>query len=173
MKNLGQNLLLRTRVVVCYFKGFFLLQLLGLQKEFIVQGAIEWLEKNQDKTLEEITTPKEDDPNVEPPALKAGEEARSLMCNECEKRFRSREQAEFHATRTGHVDFAESIEEIAPLTEAEKKAKLEDLRQKLAQKRAGSSEQDKLDQKKNEVCKLRDSLHLYSFQILFLWVPDI
>lgn len=116
------------------------------------------MEKNQDKTLEEITAPKEDDPDGEPPALKAGEEARSLVCNECGKKFRSKEQAEFHATKTGHVDFAESTEEIAPLTEAEKKAKLEDLRQKLAQKRAGASEQDKLDQKKNEVCKLQDSL---------------
>ena len=58
--------------------------------------------------------------------------------------------AEFHATKTGHVDFSESTEEIAPLTEEEKKAKLEELRRKLAEKRSGTSEQDKLDKKKNE-----------------------
>ena len=58
--------------------------------------------------------------------------------------------AQFHAEKTGHVDFSESTEEIAPLTEEEKKAKLEELRRKLAEKRSGTSEQDKLDKKKNE-----------------------
>ncbi|KAI4207211.1 MAG: hypothetical protein LQ346_000705 [Caloplaca aetnensis] len=91
-----------------------------------------------------------DDPDVEPAPLQPGEEARSLVCNECGKKFRSQTQAEFHASKTQHVDFAESQEEIAPLTEEEKKAKLEDLRLKLAEKRAGMSEQDKIDKKRNE-----------------------
>ena len=110
------------------------------------------MEKNQDKALEEITSTTEVDHTVEPTSTAPTEEARSLVCNECGKGFRSKEQAEFHATKTGHVDFAESTVEIAPLTEAEKKAKLEELRKKLAQKRAGTSDQDKLDQKRNEVC---------------------
>lgn len=142
----------------------------------LVQGAIDWLEKNQDKPLEEITKTSEADQTVEskleknqdkpseenaktPEADHAVEsasqasagEARSLICNECGKGFRTKEQAEFHATKSGHVDFAESTVEIAPLTEAEKKAKLEELRQRLAQKRSGASEKDKLDQKRNEV----------------------
>ena len=121
----------------------------------IVQGALEWLEKNQDKSFEEITAAeadsKETDPNTQADALKPGEEAKSLICNDCERKFRSQAQAEFHASKSGHVDFAESTEEIAPLTEEEKKAKLEELRKKLAEKRAGGSEQDKLDKKKNEV----------------------
>jgi hypothetical protein len=83
--------------------------------------------------------------------LQPGEEPRSLACNECGKKFRSQAQAEFHASKSGHVDFSESTEEIAPLTEEEKKARLEELRQKLAAKRALQSEQDKLDQKRNEV----------------------
>jgi hypothetical protein len=37
------------------------------------------------------------------------------------KKFRSQGQAEFHASKTQHVDFAESTEEIAPLTEEEKR----------------------------------------------------
>jgi hypothetical protein len=49
------------------------------------------------------------------------------------------------------VDFSESTEEIAPLTEEEKKARLEEIRQKLAAKRAVQAEQDKVDQKRNEV----------------------
>lgn len=77
--------------------------------------------------------------------------AKSLTCNECGKKFRDQSQAEFHASKTQHVDFAESTEEIAPLTEEERKARLDQLRQKLAEKRSGQSEQDKLDQKRNEV----------------------
>ncbi len=117
-----------------------------------VQGALEWLEQNQDKSLEEINRPAQDadDPTAEPPALQPGEEARSLVCNDCGKKFRSQAQAEFHASKTQHVDFAESTEEIAPLTEAEKAAKLEALRQKLADKRSGLSDQDKVDKKRNE-----------------------
>lgn len=122
----------------------------------IVEGALGWLEKNQDKSTEEIIAVEaedtaETDPNTEAAALKPGEEAKSLKCNECGRKFRSQAQAEFHATKSGHVDFEESTEEIAPLTEEEKKAKLEEMRRKLAEKRAGGSEQDKLDKKKNEV----------------------
>ena len=41
-----------------------------------------------------------EDANEEPPALQEGEVARSLVCNECGKRFRSTAQAEFHASKT-------------------------------------------------------------------------
>ncbi|KLJ06020.1 hypothetical protein EMPG_10545 [Blastomyces silverae] len=128
---------------------------LAVSKTGGLQGALEWLETNQDKSLDEIkasasaTTQLGADPD-EPPALKPGEEARSLVCNECGKRFRSQAQAEFHASKTEHVDFSESTEEIAPLTEEEKQARLEELRQKLASKKAQMSEQDKIDQKRNE-----------------------
>jgi hypothetical protein len=50
-----------------------------------------------------------------------------------------------------HVDFSESTEEIAPLTEEEKKAKLEELRQKNAEKKAKQAILDKEEQRKNEV----------------------
>lgn len=83
-------------------------------------------------------------------AAAAEEEARSLVCNECGKRFRGTAQAEFHASKSGHTDFAESTEEITPLTEEEKKAKLSELREKLAAKKAIQAEQDKVDQKRNE-----------------------
>ena len=123
-----------------------------------VQGALEWLEINQDKSFDEILATSaaeaERDPNTEPAALNPGEEAHSLVCNECGKKFRSQAQAEFHASKTQHVDFAESTDEIAPLNEAEKKARLEELRHKLAEKRAGMSEQDKVDKKRNEVCPM-------------------
>lgn len=114
-----------------------------------VQDAIDWLDTNSSKTLEDL---KESIESTEAgaPALQPGEAARSLVCNECGKKFRSTAQAEFHASKTEHQDFSESTEEVAPLTEEEKKAKLEELREKLVAKRAGMSEQEKLDRKRNE-----------------------
>ena len=117
------------------------------------------MERHQDKTWEEISNQEatktgNQEEEDDGPALQPGEEAQSLTCQDCGRRLRSTAQAEFHAAKTQHVNFAESTEEIAPLTEEEKKAKLEELRQKLAEKRAGTSAQDKLDQKRNEVCRL-------------------
>ena len=113
-----------------------------------VQGALEWLEQNQDKSLDEIKAAQDE----EGPALQPGEEARSLVCNDCGKKFRSQAQAEFHASKSQHVDFSESTEEIAPLTEDQKKQKLQELRERLAAKRAVQAVQDKADEKRNEVC---------------------
>ena len=115
--------------------------------------AIDWLDKNADKSVDDL---KADDANAAEdgapadPVLQVGETARSLVCNDCGKKFRSTAQAEFHASKTEHQDFSESTEEIAPLTEEEKKQKLADLKEKLAEKRAMQSEQDKIDKKRNE-----------------------
>ncbi|KAJ5638440.1 UBX domain protein [Penicillium herquei] len=134
---------------------------LAVSKTGGLQGALEWLEDNQDKSLEEIkesqTQEAEDD---EGPALQPGEEARSLVCNDCGKKFRSHAQAEYHASKTQHVDFSESTEEIAPLTEEQKQQRLTELRERLAAKRAVQSEQDKVDQKRNEQNVNFDSLDL-------------
>lgn len=116
-----------------------------------MQGALQWLEDNQDKSIEEIQAQA---PDEEDPALQPGEVPRSLICNDCGKKFRGQSQAEFHASKSGHVDFAESTEEIAPLTEEQKKEKLDELRAKLASKRADQSKVEKLDAKRNEVCIL-------------------
>jgi len=122
----------------------------------LVQGAIEWLDKNQERGMDELTAQaaatEEDEDG---PALQPGEEAKSLICNDCGKKFRSTAQAEFHAGKTQHTNFAESTEEIAPLTEDEKRAKLEELRLRLAEKRKGATEQDKIDQKRNEQIRLK------------------
>lgn len=114
-----------------------------------VQGALEWLEKNQDKTLDEIEEESKGSGSAVPTIT--DDAARSLRCDDCGKLFRNAAEAEFHATKTQHENFSQSTEEIAPLTEEEKKAKLEALKEKLAAKRAGMSEQDKIDQKRNEV----------------------
>ena len=54
-------------------------------------------------------------------------------------------------SQSQHENFSESTEEIAPLTEEEKKAKLEELRANLAEKRAKQAIIDKEEAKKNEV----------------------
>lgn len=110
--------------------------------------AIDWLDKNADKSLDDLKA--EQQAEAESKATEAAEQAKSLLCNECGKKFRGTAQAEFHASKSGHTDFSESTEEIAPLTEEEKKQKLAELREKMALKRAAQSEQDKIDQKRNE-----------------------
>jgi hypothetical protein len=52
---------------------------------------------------------------------------------------------------SGHENFSESTEEIAPLTEEEKKQRLEELRAKMSEKKARQAAEDKEEQKKNEV----------------------
>jgi UBX domain-containing protein 1/4 len=117
-----------------------------------VQGAIDWLDKNQEKTMEEL---KEVDASAEPPALNPGEQAQSLVCDDCGKKFRSVAQAEFHASKSGHENFSESTEEIKALTEEEKKARLEEMRARLAEKKSAQAEQDKIDRKKNEQIRMK------------------
>ncbi|SOV07858.1 related to chicken h-caldesmon, Uso1p and YKL201c [Ustilago sp. UG-2017a] len=77
-------------------------------------------------------------------------EAKSIKCTGCGKVFKSPAFASFHAEKSGHTSFEESTEEIKPLTEEEKKAKLEELRQKLAAKRAAQSKIDAEENKANE-----------------------
>ncbi|KAF7186741.1 UBX domain-containing protein 1 [Pseudocercospora fuligena] len=120
----------------------------ALKKGGNLTGAIDWLDKNADKSLEDIKADEAED--AEAPQLEAGEQARSMVCNECQKKFRSMAQAQFHAEKSGHTDFAESSEELAPLTEAEKAQRLQELKAKLAEKRAAQAIADKADQKRNE-----------------------
>lgn len=110
--------------------------------------AIDWLDTNAEKSLDDIKAAEQAQTAAQ--AAEAEEQAKSLVCNECGKKFRGTAQAEFHASKSGHTDFAESTEEIVPLTEEEKAAKLNDLREKLAAKRGLQAEQDKVDQKRNE-----------------------
>ncbi|WWC89065.1 uncharacterized protein L201_003983 [Kwoniella dendrophila CBS 6074] len=79
--------------------------------------------------------------------------ARSIKCSECGKIFRSTANAELHAEKSGHDQFEESTDEIKPLTEEEKKAKLAELREKLAIKRAAQAKVDAKDNKANEALR--------------------
>ncbi|KAF2166892.1 hypothetical protein M409DRAFT_66432 [Zasmidium cellare ATCC 36951] len=128
---------------------------MGLKKGGNLTGAIDWLEKNADKTIEQLKEEAAEDGEDEEgaPKLEVGEQARSMVCNECGKKFRGMNAAQFHAEKSGHVDFGESTEELAPLTEAEKAAKLAEMRARLAEKRAGQAAEEKLAQKRNDEIK--------------------
>ena len=76
---------------------------------------------------------------------------RSFVCNDCGKKLRTERERNFHAEKSGHDDFAQSAEELPPLTAEEKKAAVEQLKAKAAAKKAELSEQDKIDKKRNEV----------------------
>jgi hypothetical protein len=70
-----------------------------------VHGAVDWLDKNQDKSVEEIKAVEAE--NVSATTITpgdSGEQARSLVCNECGKMFRNTALAEFHASKT-YVDY--------------------------------------------------------------------
>ncbi|KAG5973263.1 hypothetical protein E4U58_005486 [Claviceps cyperi] len=133
---------------------------IALKKSGDLQGALQWLEDNQDKSLDDIQAAEaskaQDDDDEEDAETKAKiaeletGNARSLVCNECGKRFRNHDLATFHATKTEHTDFSESTEEIAPLTEDQKKARLDELRERLKAKRSVQSEQDKENARRNE-----------------------
>ncbi|KAI1819086.1 ubiquitin-related domain-containing protein [Xylaria intraflava] len=121
---------------------------LAVKKSDGLPDAMDWLEKTQDSSLEELLAEEEAGPKI---AQVEGEAvAMSLLCNECGKKFRSQREAEFHANKAGHADFSESTEEIAPLTEEEKKQKLAELREKMMAKRANQAVVDKEEQKRNE-----------------------
>lgn len=76
--------------------------------------------------------------------------AQSLKCNDCGKHFRNTVAAEFHASKTGHVDFEESTQVIKPLTEEEKNAKLAEIQEKLAKKRAERAAEAAKEARANE-----------------------
>ncbi|KAL3874132.1 hypothetical protein ACJMK2_037185 [Sinanodonta woodiana] len=81
------------------------------------------------------------DNSAQPP-----QQALSLMCDECGKRFRNEDEVQFHAAKTNHTSFSESTEDIKPLTEEEKRAQVQKLQEKLKQKRLEKEEQERKEQ---------------------------
>lgn len=73
-----------------------------------MQGALQWLEDNQDKPLEDIqaadaeNNEDEDDEAATQAKIKEIEtgQAKSLVCNECGKKFRNGDFASYHASKT-------------------------------------------------------------------------
>ncbi|RUS77393.1 hypothetical protein EGW08_014839, partial [Elysia chlorotica] len=96
-------------------------------------------------------TPANEEDNGEAGASSQGDEeqalqAKSLKCDECGKLLKSEMDAQAHAARTQHSSFSESVEEIKPLTEEEKKEQLAKLQDRIKQKRLEKEEEAKKEQ---------------------------
>ncbi|KAJ2624965.1 hypothetical protein GGI26_001077 [Coemansia sp. RSA 1358] len=79
--------------------------------------------------------------------------AQSLVCNECGKQFKNEDLAQYHAVKSGHTDFAQSTEAVKPLTEEEKAQKLNELQERIKEKRRKREEIEKEEQRKNELLR--------------------
>ena len=80
---------------------------------------------------------------------------RFLYFSSCGKLFASTLEMEFHATKSGHDQFSESVEEKKPLTEEEKKEKLKQLEEKLKEKRREREEKEKQESFERERLRIR------------------
>jgi len=88
--------------------------------------------------------------NETQPSSQTGMQALSLVCEECGKQLKSEMDAQAHAARTGHQQFAESSEAIRPLTEEEKQEQLKHLQQKLVERRQHRETTEKEEAKQRE-----------------------
>ncbi|XP_052214211.1 UBX domain-containing protein 1-A-like isoform X2 [Dreissena polymorpha] len=79
-----------------------------------------------------------DNPQPEQP-----QEAKSFKCDECGKLLKDADAVQFHAAKTEHSSFSESVQEIKPLTEEEKREQLAKLQERLKQKRLEKEAEDK------------------------------
>ncbi|KAH9951108.1 ubiquitin-related domain-containing protein [Amylocystis lapponica] len=80
-------------------------------------------------------------------------EAKSIKCSQCGKIFKNTALANFHAEKSGHDQFEESVEEVKPLTEEEKKQKLVELREKMDAKRAVKAKEEAKANQANEAIR--------------------
>lgn len=88
-------------------------------------------------------------------AAAAALEAKSLKCDDCNRLFKTPEEVEFHAAKSGHSNFSESTEEKKPLTEEEKKDQLAKLEEKMRQKRLEREEREKQEQLEKERLRIK------------------
>ncbi|XP_045133807.1 UBX domain-containing protein 1-like [Portunus trituberculatus] len=70
------------------------------------------------------------------------DEAKSIKCDDCGKLFKTSEEVEFHAVKSGHTNFSESTEEKKPLSEEEKLQKKRELEGKIKLRRKEREEKE-------------------------------
>lgn len=99
----------------------------------VLEQAIEWImnHQNDPEPSQSSSSTDQIDQAAESGEIDASQlTAQSLQCQDCGKLFKDSAAAEFHAVKTSHQNFTESTEQIKPLTEEEKAAKLEALKQR-------------------------------------------
>jgi UBX domain-containing protein 1/4 len=119
-----------------------------------LESALNWIENQQQQQQQREGSKEQTQSSKESETSETNVKdtiAYSIKCSECNSLFRNTEMAEWHAHKTGHLGFEESHEEIKPLTEEEKKLKLEELRV-LAQKRRSEREaQEEQEHRQREI----------------------
>lgn len=126
-----------------------------------IQTAIDWLVSHEDEpdtsqrgADQPQGEPQEVEKTEENPAIE-GEIAKSIKCDDCGKLFKSQDEVEFHATKSGHENFSESTEEKKPLTEEEKKDQLAKIEAKLRQRRLDREAREKQEALEKERIRIK------------------
>ncbi|KAI8871810.1 hypothetical protein GQ42DRAFT_161748 [Ramicandelaber brevisporus] len=118
--------------------------------------ALDWLEKFPDGNCPEESSASADAsaPEQTGTSSTAPEpEAQSMVCDECGKQLRDEAAMQFHASKTGHTNFSQSVDAVKPLTEEEKKAMVELAKQKIAEKRQKRSVEEAEEARKREILR--------------------
>ncbi|KAI7821460.1 hypothetical protein BX661DRAFT_217619 [Kickxella alabastrina] len=111
-----------------------------------LQQALDWLEAHSNDA--DIDDPISESSAPPPPLFQ-----QQQRCTDCGKQFATPELAQYHATKSGHANFAESTEAVKPLSEAEKQEKLQEVQRKIAAKRAQREEEARAEQKQGELIR--------------------
>ncbi|XP_044753966.1 UBX domain-containing protein 1-like [Coccinella septempunctata] len=85
---------------------------------------------------------------------------RSIKCNDCGKLFQTQDEVSFHAVKSGHGNFSESVEEKKPMTEEEKKEQLSKIEAKLRQRRLEREAKEKEEELEKERNRIRSGKEL-------------
>ena len=108
------------------------------------EAALEWCLNHESDADIDVAIPLVDKKSAtgkDQPAL----EAKSIKCVETGRLFRSVEEAQAYATKTGRTNFEECTEEKKALTEEEKKEKVKQLKELAARRRAEREGAEKVD----------------------------
>ncbi|XP_018329577.1 UBX domain-containing protein 1 [Agrilus planipennis] len=134
-----------------------------------VESAMEWLLSHEEEIKSNDTSDNQtssstaavDTDNLQKTLPDADTvEAKSVKCDDCGKLFKTQEEIEFHAAKSGHENFSESTEEKKPLTEEEKKEQLAKIEEKLKQRRLEREAKEKQEELEREKSRIRSGKDL-------------
>lgn len=124
--------------------------------EWLLAHADELDSASSDPSASTTSTPAAmDTSQTEAKAEESTAEAKSIKCEDCGKLFQTQVEIEYHAAKSGHSNFSESVEEKKPLTEEEKAEKLRKVEDMLKQKRKDREEKEKLEALEREKIRIK------------------
>ncbi|KAL1501429.1 hypothetical protein ABEB36_006749 [Hypothenemus hampei] len=133
-----------------------------------VQTVMDWI-LSHEEDLDNVEAPVQSNTIAEPSSTNSSEIvsdesstpiAKSIKCDDCGKLFKTNEEVEFHASKSGHENFSESTEEKRPLTEEEKKEQLAKIEAKLRQRRLDREAKEKEEALLREKARIKSGKEL-------------